>query len=143
MGLPPATARPRDAADRVAHARAVARHAARRSGAMAIAAAKVILWLMVVVTSLVAIASLGGRPRRVPDYQKLQRDLDEWRVRDESLRQSLRAIERDDQLRAIVRDLEALGQRPPSYVPPHALVIDDHVEPRTPRRHHRHERAGR
>lgn len=90
MELPPARARIRGVAGEAARAGAVARHAVRRTGVLAVATAKVGLWLTVVIASLVAIASLGHS--RHPRYP----DLEQQRTALEALRRNRLAIEQFD-----------------------------------------------
>jgi hypothetical protein len=90
MELPSARARIRGVAGEAARASAMARHAVRRTGSVAIATAKVALWLAVVITSLVVIASLGHS--RHPRYPQLERQ----RAALDSLRRNQLAIEQFD-----------------------------------------------
>ena len=109
MQLPSARARIRGVAGEAARAGAVARHAVRRTGSVAIATAKVALWLTVVITSLVVIVSLGrSRHPRYPELERQRAALDAMR-RDHLAIQQFDVVQhhRDAELvRKLVDELE-------------------------------------
>lgn len=95
------------------------RHAARRTGVVAIATAKVVLWLSVVVASLVAIGSLGrSRHPRYPDLEAVRRSTAQLERNRQALEASIRQQQRVDQL---VRDLRDRELRVDPPTPPPAL----------------------
>ncbi|MBK9034036.1 MAG: hypothetical protein IPL61_22665 [Myxococcales bacterium] len=90
---------------------------------MAIATAKIVLWLGVVVTSLAAIGLLGRSTRpRYPQLERMRAQAEELRRSDQDLRRQLRDLERT---RAIVESLQQrqalsadLARRAPLVLPP-------------------------
>ena len=97
--LPFARARVHGVAGEAERAGAVVRHAARRTGVLAVATAKVVLWLGVVIASLVAIGSLGqSRRPRYPDLEALRRTSAQLERNRQALEASLRYQQRVDQL---------------------------------------------
>jgi hypothetical protein len=122
--LPPARARVHGVGGEAERAGAVVRHAVRRAGALAVATAKVVLWLGVVIASLIAIGSLGkSRQPRYPDLEALRRSTAEIernrRALDESLRnqQLVDDMLRDLQHRDPTADFARRALAPPP--PPH------------------------
>lgn len=117
--LPPARARVHGVVGEAERAGAVVRHAARRTGVVAIATAKVVLWLSVVVASLVAIGSLGrSRHPRYPDLEAIRRSTAQLERNRQALEASIRHQQRVDQLVRDLRDRELRVERP---TPPPAL----------------------
>ena len=117
--LPPARARVHGVVGEAERAGAVVRHAARRTGVVAIATAKVVLWLSVVVASLVAIGSLGrSRHPRYPDLEAVRRSTAQLERNRQALEASIRQQQRVDQL---VRDLRDRELRVDPPTPPPAL----------------------
>lgn len=117
--LPPARARVHGVVGEAERAGAVVRHAARRTGVVAIATAKVVLWLSVVVASLVAIGSLGrSRHPRYPDLEAVRRSTAQLERNRQALEASIRQQQRVDQLVRDLRDRELRVDRP---TPPPAL----------------------
>lgn len=120
MSLPSARTYVHGMAGHVERAGAEARFAARRAGQAGLAFAKVVLWLLVVTSSLVAIAMLAARGAR---YQPsdLDRSMREHDVRMRQLELSRRAIEIDQaQLEAILRASHDLQVPVFELVPPAA-----------------------
>lgn len=127
--LPPARAHVHGVVGEAERAGAVVRHAARRTGAVAVATAKVVLWLGVVVASLVVIGSLGRtRNPRYPDLEALRRSTAQLEHNRQALEQSLRNQQLLDELVRDLREreLDAARVRVPTLPPP------------PPPHHHRH-----
>ncbi|MBL8626476.1 MAG: hypothetical protein JNK64_34485 [Myxococcales bacterium] len=117
--LPPARARVHGVVGEAERAGAVVRHAARRTGVLAVATAKVVLWLGVVIASLVAIGSLGrSRHPRYPDLEALRRSTAQLERNRQALEASIRHQQLVDQLVRDVRDRELRSDR---LTPPPAL----------------------
>ena len=137
--LPFACARVHGVAGEAERAGAVVRHAARRTGVLAVATAKVVLWLSVVIASLVAIGSLGqSRRPRYPDLEALWRTSAELERNRQALQASLRNQQRIDQLlydlRAQELDVERRLAAPPAHLQdtqrltrPPALDLEPHT----------------
>lgn len=135
--LPFARARVHGVAGEAERAGAVVRHAARRTGVLAVATAKVVLWLGVVIASLVAIGSLGqSRRPRYPDLEALRRTSAQLERNRQALEASLRNQQHIDQLlydlRAQELDVERRLAAPPALGPDAKLPARRPVRDRTP-----------
>lgn len=118
--LPPARARVHGVVGEAERAGAVVRHAARRTSVLAIATAKVVLWLGVVVASLLAIGSLGhSRQPRYPDLEAVRRSTQQLERNRQALEASIRSQQVIDQLVRDLRDRELRTERlaPPPPLP--------------------------
>ncbi len=126
--LPPARARVHGVVGEAERAGAVVRHAARRTGVLAVATAKVVLWLGVVIASLVAIGSLGrSRHPRYPDLEALRRSTAQLERNRQAIDASIRTQQMIEQL---VRDLRARELTMERRLPPPPATPPAH-------RHHR------
>ncbi len=118
--LPPARARVHGVVGEAVRASAVLRHTARRTSVAAIATAKVVLWLGVVIASLVAIGSLGrSRHPRYPDLEALRQSTAQLERDRRALAEFIRTQQLIDQLTNDLRrrELAADLARPPRPLP--------------------------
>lgn len=123
MSLPSARTHVHGMTGHVERAGAEARFAARRAGQVGLAVSKVVLWLLVVTSSLVAIALLAARGARYHPSD-LDRSLHERDTRLRQLELSRRAIEIDQaQLEALLRASRELE------IPPYALAPSLEIHP--------------
>ncbi len=125
--LPTARARVHGVAGEAQRAGAVVRHAARRTGIVAVATAKVVLWLSVVVASLVAIGWLGSK--RQPRYPEIRADLE-----------AIRSFQAQRELEASARAAAVLDQYIRDQAQARPIALDPPPPPAHPRPAHHHHR---